>query len=286
MTSSESRVFPTMNRTLCVAILALMVVFPSSVSRGAVDDRTAAERCNHVIDEADEKRRMHGESDAARELHSNIVGSGTSLTPDCRSNLVDLLGKSCERLEGGELYSCVELLSEAVSAANISLEDRWQFQVQVLFKAFKQHRQDKQTTAAERTLEELRRLIARSPEPVKSDLLRTLLFEEGAFYFETDRLKEAEGSYSELLTMCRRSDDPDPSDLVFPLRQLAAVCEAQGRLRDSRAYLEQAISVVEAQMGRDSPALVLILEQYARVLNRLGEKELAASSSARADRLR
>jgi tetratricopeptide (TPR) repeat protein len=249
--------------------------------------RVESDDCHRVAAEAEKIEREQGDRAAAGYLHRSVLSAdASSLTAQCRLDLVGLLGESCERLDSGALYSCAALLEEAATAANLSPYDRWAIQDDVLDRTFKQYEKEGNAQGAEQTLKDRHRINAGCPKSGTEDCLSELLLKEGDFYFDQHQLEDAEKAYTELLAISRQTKELGDMDSVFPLSRLARVREAQGNFAQARMYLEQVIAIVESQDGNDSLALVLPLEQYARVLTALGEVALADDATRRAASLR
>src|SRR5687768_11018335 len=97
--------------------VSLVAMFSAGSSLAAENVREAL-ACNHVVDEADDRIRLHGAGSAIQDVHSAIVND-TSLSTECRVRLSGRLVAMCRQVNGKDLYSCSELINQAVVAANI-----------------------------------------------------------------------------------------------------------------------------------------------------------------------
>jgi tetratricopeptide (TPR) repeat protein len=272
-----------MSRVLIFTAVAAIVTSARPALSDA-DDLTTT--CDTLLAEASATRRDEGADAAARRVHAFVLAPEAKIDPQCRLDLVRFLGASCEALDGAPLYSCAELLEDALVAVNASPNDRLFIQDNVLIRVFKQYQQDSDASGAKKTLRERRMLIANSPPSLQQGAMFDLLLKEGDFYFDNHRLDEAESSYQELLKLSIQSKEFDDLDVVVPLGRLARVQEARGNFEQARSYSERVIHIIETRDGRDSVALVLPLEQYGRIMTALGKTGIAEEAIQRARHLR
>ncbi|MCI0390740.1 MAG: tetratricopeptide repeat protein [Acidobacteria bacterium] len=109
----------------------------------------------------------------------------------------------------------------------------------------------------------------------------------GSLYRENKQMAEAEALFKRALAIREKVSGKDHVDTAGDLQRLSLLYEEQGRYAEAEPLANRALTILEREFGQKNPYRTLsALENYARILRKIGRRNEAAVAEAKAKAMR
>ncbi len=109
----------------------------------------------------------------------------------------------------------------------------------------------------------------------------------GSLYQRYGQLAEAEALFKRALAIREKVSGKDHLDTSGDLQRLSSLYEEQGRYAEAEPLIKRALAIIEREFGQNNPSRALpALEDYARLLRKMGRRNEAFALEARAKAIR
>jgi len=128
--------------------------------------------------------------------------------------------------------------------------------------------------------------ISKDLSKADSATTATIYLDLGLLYTEQDLVQDAETGYVQAISNFQNAEGTAQIGLGFSNLNLAQIYEAKSKFSEAETLYQQAIAAFEQASGANSSNVATALDNYARLLKKMGRKDEASKAKERADEIR